>query len=47
MLTGQAKVGGGWDFIVKAGAEGSVMWRGQTIEQDAWNRVRNTTASTA
>ena len=40
MLTGQAKVGGGWDFIVKAGAEGSVMWRGQTIEQDAWNRVK-------
>ena len=40
VLTGQAKVGGGWDFIVKAGAEGSVMWRGQTIEQDAWNRVK-------
>ena len=40
VLTGQARVGGGWDFIVKAGAEGSVMWRGQTIEQDAWNRVK-------
>ena len=40
MLTGQARVGGGWDFIVKAGAEGSVMWRGQAIEQDAWNRVK-------
>ncbi|MDE0147222.1 MAG: conjugal transfer protein TraG N-terminal domain-containing protein, partial [Rhodospirillaceae bacterium] len=40
VLTGQARVGGGWDFVVKAGAEGSVMWRGQTIEQDAWNRVK-------
>ena len=40
VLTGQARVGGGWDFIVKAGADGSVMWRGQTIEQDAWNRVK-------
>ncbi|MXY39702.1 MAG: conjugal transfer protein TraG [Rhodospirillaceae bacterium] len=40
VLTGQARVGGGWDFVVKAGAEGSVMWRGQTIEQDAWNRIR-------
>ena len=40
VLTGQAKVGGGWDVIVKAGADGSVMWRGQTIEQDAWNRVK-------
>ena len=40
VLTGQAKVGGGWDFIVTVGADGSVMWRGQTIEQDAWNRVK-------
>ena len=39
-LTGQASVGGGWDFIVRARADGSVMWRGQTIEQEAWNRVR-------
>ena len=39
-LTGAASVGGGWDFIVKAKADGSVMWRGQTIEQDAWNRVK-------
>ncbi len=40
VLTGQARVGGGWDFIVKAGADGSVMWRGQTIESDAWNRIK-------
>ena len=39
-LTGQASVGGGWDFIVKAKADGSVMWRGQTIESDAWNRMK-------
>ena len=41
VLTGQAKVGGGWDFIVKVGADGSAMWRGQTIERDAWNAVRD------
>ena len=40
MLIGQARVGGGWDFIVKAGADGSVMWRGQTIESDTWNRIK-------
>ena len=40
-LTGQAKVGGGWDFIVKVGADGSAMWRGQTIERDAWNAVKD------
>ena len=41
VLTGQAKVGGGWDFIVKVGADGSAMWRGQTIERDAWNAVKD------
>ena len=40
VLTGQASVGGGWDFVVKAKADGSVMWRGQTIESDAWNRMK-------
>ena len=39
-LTGEARVGGSWDFIVKAGADGSAMWRGQTIESDAWNRIK-------
>ena len=39
-LTGEARIGGGWDFIVRVGADGSAMWRGQTIEQDAWNRIR-------
>ena len=40
VLTGQATVGGSWDFIVKAGADGSVMWRGQTIESEAWSRIK-------
>jgi len=41
VLTGQATVGGGWDFLVKARADGSVMWRGQTVEKDAWNAVKD------
>ena len=41
VLTGQAKVGGGWDFVVKVGADGSAMWRGQTIEKNAWNAVKD------
>ena len=40
VLTGQARVGGGWDFVVRIGADGSAMWRGQTIESDAWNRMK-------
>ena len=40
-LVGQAKVGGGWDFIVKIGADGSASWRGQTIEKEAWNAVKD------
>ena len=39
-LTGEAKVGGGWNIIAKIGADGSAMWRGQTIESDAWNRMQ-------
>ena len=39
-LVGEASVGAGWNKIVKIGADGSVAWRGQTIEQDAWNRVK-------
>ena len=41
VLTGQAKVGGGWNFIAKPRADGSAMWRGQTIERDAWNRIQD------
>ena len=39
-LTGEAKIGGSWDLVVTLGAEGSAMWRGQTIESDAWNRIK-------
>ena len=40
-LTGEAKVGGSWDFIVKIGADGSAMWRGQTIERESWERMKD------
>ena len=40
VLTGEARVGGGWNFIAKLGADGSAMWRGETIESDAWNRIQ-------
>ena len=40
-LTGEARVGGGWDFIARVGADGSTMWRGQTIESDDWNRMKD------
>ena len=39
-LTAEAKIGGGWSKIVKIGANGAAMWRGQTIESDAWNRMQ-------
>ena len=41
MLTGEARLGGGWDFVVKARADGSATWRGQTIGKESWDRVRD------
>ena len=38
-LTSAARVGGGFDFIVKVGADGSASWRGQTFSREAWNRM--------
>ena len=38
-LTSEARAGGGFDFIVKFGADGSVSWRGHTIGREAWNRM--------
>ncbi len=38
-LTSEAKAGGGFDFIVKFGADGSVSWRGHTLSREAWNRM--------
>ena len=40
VLTGEAKIGGGFEKIVKLGASGSATWRGETIESDAWNRMK-------
>ena len=39
VLTGEARMGGGFDFIVKVGADGSASWRGQTFSREAWNRM--------
>ncbi len=41
LLTAEAKLGGGWNFIARVGADGSAMWRGQTVEADAWNRMKD------
>ena len=38
-LTSEARMGGGFDFIVKFGADGSASWRGQTFSREAWNRM--------
>ena len=38
-LTSEAKAGGGFNFIVKFGADGSASWRGQTLSREAWNRM--------
>ena len=37
-LTGEASLGGGMGRLF--GASGSAQWRGETIEQDAWNRMQ-------
>ena len=39
LLTAEAKLGGGWNAIVKLGADGAAIWRGQTVEAEAWNRM--------
>ena len=41
VLTGEAKIGGGFSKIVNLGAGGSAAWRGETIESDAWQRMRD------
>jgi len=40
-LTGEATVGGGLDFIVKAKADGSAMWREQTFGRESWERMKD------
>ena len=44
-MTGEAKVGGGWDFIAKIRADGSAAWRGQTMERETWDRVKDYAAA--
>ncbi len=39
-LAGEARIGGGWNFIAKLGADGSASWRGQTIEKESWDRLK-------
>ncbi len=40
-LVGEARIGGGWSFIAKLGADGSASWRGQTIEKESWDRLKD------
>ena len=40
VLAAEARIGAGWNKVVKISAEGSARWRGQTIESEAWNRLR-------
>ncbi len=40
-LTGEAKLGGGFNMIARFGADGSAMWRGQTFERETWERMRD------
>ena len=41
LLTGEARVGGGWNLIAKLGASGAAAWRGQTIGNEAWENVKD------
>ena len=40
-LVGEAKIGGGWDFIAKMRADGSASWRGQTIGKKSRGRMKD------
>ena len=40
-LTGEARLGGGFDMVARFGADGSAMWRGQTFERESWERMRD------
>ena len=40
-LTAEASIGGGWHKVVKFGASGRASWRGQTIQSEAFNRMRD------
>ena len=40
-LTAEASLGGGFGKVVRVGASGRASWRGQTIESEAFNRMRD------
>ena len=40
-LTAEASLGGGFGKVVRVGASGSASWRGQTIQSEAYNRMRD------
>ena len=40
VLAAEARIGGGWNKVVKIGLDGSARWRGQTVESEGWNRMR-------
>ena len=40
VLTGEASIGGGFSRLIRVGADGKALWRGQTIESEAWNRMQ-------
>ena len=41
VLTAEATLGGGWGKVVRIGASGNATWRGQTIQSEAFNRMRD------
>ena len=41
ILTGEAKIGGGFNFVAKLGADGSATWRGQTVGRESWERMKD------
>ena len=41
VLTGEASIGGGFTGLFRFGADGKALWRGQTIESEAWNRMQD------
>jgi len=40
VLAAEARIGGGWNKVMKIGLDGSARWRGQTVESESWNRLR-------
>ena len=41
VFTAEATLGGGWGKVARFGASGNATWRGQTIQSEAFNRMRD------